>query len=101
LPLRGSGTLGGLARVPTVEEASRNQERRSAAPVRFPLYPGLTRPLRNGAVLSDSDQTSHSTRHSAFGFVPGYDCSVPAALGFDILVPLSSEHRSFVTVSDA
>lgn len=37
--------------------------------------------------LRDPDQISRLTRHSASGFVPGYDYSVPAALDFAILVP--------------
>jgi len=45
--------------------------------------------------LRDSNRISHLTRHFAYGFVPGYDCSVPAALDFDNLVPPSSERIEF------
>ena len=62
---------------------------------RLPALPGLTRLLQNCAVLRESRQTSHFTRRSAFGCVPGCDCSVPTALGFGIFVPPSSEHREF------
>src|SRR5271157_4442708 len=45
--------------------------------------------------LRDSNRISHLTRHFAYGFVPGYDCFVPAALDFDNLVPPSSERIEF------
>ena len=37
--------------------------------------------------LRDSDQVSHFTRHFAYGCVSGYDCSLPAALDFEMVAP--------------
>ena len=45
--------------------------------------------------LTGLNQISHSTRHSAFGCVPGYDCSVPAALYFVIPAPPLCNHNEF------
>jgi hypothetical protein len=55
------------------------------APLRsFGQFPKLPRADRGSyesvPSLRDSDVNSHFTRHYAFGFVPGYDYSVPAAL---------------------
>ena len=45
--------------------------------------------------LTGLNHISHLTRHSAFGCVPGYDYSVPAALDFAVLVLPIPERKVF------